>query len=106
MGLSDETSDAVAVAPVADVPTPDTEFPNAVLIDMGDAKPEASDVYAGWDDFARLLDAVELANPDRRLVRVWHRTPRGEMYVGKFGSAPIEIGAAAYQWDNSEIVEA
>jgi hypothetical protein len=40
----------------------------------------------------------------RRVVRVWHTDAKTDVWIGSFGSAPVEVGVPAYQFSDGEIV--
>lgn len=51
------------------------------------------------------MRAIEHRASHRRLCRVWHPAPLAAVLVGMYGSARVDTGPVAYQWDDGEIVE-
>jgi hypothetical protein len=39
-----------------------------------------------------------------RIVHVWHPAPRGELWYGTYGNAPVSIGAPAFMWNTGETI--
>jgi hypothetical protein len=59
-----------------------------------------------WDEIAPRITALEAANRDKRLVKVYAATPwHPAMFHGRYGNAPVEPGTplgegAAVQWND------
>src|ERR1700760_3191403 len=70
----------------------------------GDRAAHADAEVEGWDRFLQRLNAVEKRQQRRRVVRVWHPVPRCAVWHGLFGSARVEVGAPAYQFNDGETV--
>jgi hypothetical protein len=51
------------------------------------------------------LSAIEQSDKKRRIARVWHPNADVDLWHGTYGSAPVEPGYVAYQWNNGEICE-
>jgi hypothetical protein len=54
---------------------------------------------------AAALDAESLkGRSGRRIVKLCHPDAKQDVWMGAYGSAPVEVGPAAYQLSDGEIV--
>jgi hypothetical protein len=56
-----------------------------------------------WGALITAACKAQSANPDMRIVRLWHPDAPVSLWHGPFGGAPVEHGPAAYQMSDGTI---